>query len=131
MGRKSLLLPLAFQLGFLVLIINSQQFCGQAKPDVTKTCISIRLPWQRQPVFFCVDKTSFKYRNQCNTRYPTDCESHGNETLLVATPWECCPISTSPGKSEISQPIKINIFILIWCHHFRLMRGRKMLTASV
>jgi hypothetical protein len=28
--------------------------CGMAAPDPMKHCISLRLPWQSQPLYFCM-----------------------------------------------------------------------------
>ena len=50
---KYLILDLA---GILTLHFFQSQlgdFCGQAKPDHEKTCISVRLPWKIHPIYFC------------------------------------------------------------------------------
>ncbi|CAG7834262.1 unnamed protein product [Allacma fusca] len=78
-------------------------FCGMKDPDPEKTCVSLRLPWQEEPIYFCTDKGTFKYRNQCGN-HPMHCGSHwSRETLLLATPWDCCPISSIPDNCVNAQ----------------------------
>ncbi|ODM88267.1 hypothetical protein Ocin01_18414 [Orchesella cincta] len=88
-------------LATLAVVSNAQgDMCGMAAPDPTKTCVSIRLPWNPQPMYFCTEKAKFRYRNQCQNRFPTHCgvDTIRNDILLIATPWDCCPLVSYPDS---------------------------------
>ncbi|CAL8118374.1 unnamed protein product [Orchesella dallaii] len=74
--------------------------CGMATPDPMKTCISVRLPWNPQPLYFCTEKAKFRYRNQCQNRFPTHCgvDTLRQDVLMIATPWDCCPLVSYPDS---------------------------------
>lgn len=77
--------------------------CGLPQPDPMKTCISVRLPWNPAPMYFCTEKSTFRYKNQCQNRYSNQCglNTIRQDTLMVASPWDCCPLVSFPGNKNI------------------------------
>jgi len=91
---------LLVQLVWLVAVTIQDDMCGLPAPDPTKTCISVRLPWNPIPMYFCTEKAKFRYRNQCQNRFTTACgiTSTRQDTLMVASPWDCCPLVSYPDS---------------------------------
>ncbi|ODN03447.1 hypothetical protein Ocin01_03237 [Orchesella cincta] len=76
---------------------TSANFCGQDQPDSEKTCISLRLPWQEEPIYFCTDKAKIKYKDRCGHDINRYCYNQEREnSLQIATPWDCCPLTSVP-----------------------------------
>jgi len=76
---------------------SNASFCGQEEPDYEKTCISLKLPWQEEPVYFCTDKGRISYKDRCGNEVNRWCYGQDREnTLQIATPWDCCPITSIP-----------------------------------
>ncbi|OXA43508.1 uncharacterized protein LOC110858833 [Folsomia candida] len=88
----------------LINLINGQgNMCGVAAPDPMKTCISVRLPWQPEPLYFCMEKEKFRYRSQCRqTKGNCGLDLFRNDTLVVSTPWDCCPFASMPDPCMTS-----------------------------
>ncbi|CAG7715945.1 unnamed protein product [Allacma fusca] len=74
----------------------AQNFCGSKEPDTDKLCVSLRLPWQSSPIYFCTDKGKINYRNKCKSP-GTYCPAIDGNSLQISTPWDCCPITSLPG----------------------------------
>jgi len=72
-------------------------YCGQERIDSEKTCISIKLPWQDEPVYFCTDKGKVTYKERCANEINRWCYGQDREnTLQIATPWDCCNLVSIP-----------------------------------
>ncbi|OXA56646.1 uncharacterized protein LOC110849214 [Folsomia candida] len=81
----------------LSLAEHQESFCGQKDADAGKTCISVRLPWQRAPIYFCTENVNIAYKERCTDHLSRYCPTeHQDRSLLVATPWDCCAMSSTP-----------------------------------
>jgi len=77
--------------------VETANFCGQKEADAEKTCISLKLPWQEDPIYFCTDKGKISYKDRCGNEINRWCYGQDREnTLQIATPWDCCPITSIP-----------------------------------
>jgi len=100
MGFLKILVIVA-HLATLAVLSNAQgDMCAVAAPDPMKTCVSVRLPWNPMPMYFCTEKAKFRYRNQCQNRFPTHCgvDTLRQDVLMIATPWDCCPLVSYPDS---------------------------------
>ena len=86
---------------YVIFLFFFLAFCGEKHPNHSKTCISVRLPWQEAPIYFCTEKVNIPFKDRCTDHLGRYCgEPTSNTSLLVATPWDCCALTSTPGMKN-------------------------------
>ncbi|CAG7659274.1 unnamed protein product [Allacma fusca] len=79
---------------------DPDRVCSVKQPGSSQVCISVKFPWKENPVFFCTDYSKINFTPQCiDPNQSHHCYDDGrNDTLKIATPWDCCPLISTPNR---------------------------------